>query len=185
MFEMVFTRKWESAHRFIAGENASTLCSQPHGHTWQVEARLVTKSPVVLDANTNTVVLFQKAKQRWHQFIDNSVDHSFMFNHQDPLLSFMLKENPQGRHMVFPGDPTTEMIAVAFKAKLESTLKDENLPLTCSSLRIQETQTNAIVFSGLSEEVLKLPGDPLHFWWNRADMTFNDLGRFQNGYPTA
>lgn len=182
MFEMVFNRKWESAHRFIAGENASTLCSQPHGHSWSVEVRLVSKQPVQLNKNSNTIVLFQKAKKRWHDFIDNSVDHCFMFNHKDPMLDFMKKENPTGRHMVFPGDPTTEIISVAFKAKIEAILESEALPLLCSSIRIQETQTNAITFSGNTREVLNLPGDHLQYWWNRPDMSYNDLDRFETGY---
>ncbi len=182
MFEMVFTRKWESAHRFIEGENANTLCSQPHGHTWNVEVRLTTQTPVSLNTETNTIVLFGKVKKRWHEFIDTCVDHSFMFNHRDPLLEFMKKENPLGRHFVFPGDPTTEIIAVTFKAKIEALLQDEGLPLNCASIRVQETQTNAVIFSGNPAEVLNLPGPKSQYWWHRADMSFNDLETCLAGY---
>lgn len=173
--EIEFKRKWEAAHRLIEGENRKTTCVQPHGHTWWVSVCLSSKQPRLLNHSTNTLILFEKAKKNWHEWIDNHVDHSFMYNAKDPLLNFMLKDNPEGRHLVLPGDPTTEMIAVSFMAKFSSFLHEADPDLYCTSISINETLTNTVRFSGNPHEHLPISKDPLAHWWNRADMSINDL----------
>jgi 6-pyruvoyltetrahydropterin/6-carboxytetrahydropterin synthase len=181
MFELVFNRKWEAAHRFIEGENKQVPCSQPHGHTWEVNVALSPITLVILNKTTNTIVLFEKVKKRWHAFIDTSFDHGFFFNHRDPMLEFILKENPQGRHIAIPGDPTTEIISVLMKSKLESFLKADALPLKCTRVQVIETRTNSVTFTGAPSEVLQMPNG--NYWWNRADNTTHDLESLPNGYP--
>jgi len=174
--EIQFTRKFEAAHRFIEGENKGSICSQPHGHTWYVTVTLGTKTPKLMNQTTNTIIPFEKAKKKWKEWIDHCVDHAFFFNVRDPLLEFMLKENPKGRHLIMPGDPTTEMVAATFKAKFENFLQEIDSNLICTEIHIQETETNAIRFNGNSQE--HLPPDfttPKTFWWNRADLSINDL----------
>src|SRR5690606_333773 len=102
MMVMKFQRKWEGAHRLIEGRNANTKCSQPHGHTWNVIVTLALRIPAPLNGADNVMVPFERAKTTWHKWIDEHVDHSFFFNHRDPLLEFMLKANPGGRHVVMP-----------------------------------------------------------------------------------
>lgn len=169
--EMRFRRKFEAAHRFVAGENAGTLCSQPHGHTWFVTVTLGYRTPKNLNGFTNTLLPFEVAKKKWHEWIDKHVDHCFMYNSQDPLLEFMLKENPKGRHLVVQGDPTTEVIAATFKSKFQTFLNEIDTNLVCTNIIIDETQTNSISFSGNPAE--HLPSGT--FWWNRADFSTNDL----------
>ncbi len=170
--KMIFRRKFEAAHRFIEGENANSLCSQPHGHTWSVEVEIEAKNPKPLDGKENMISAFEKVKKHWHKWIDNSVDHAFFYNHRDPLLEFMRKENPQGRHLVVAGDPTTEVLCAAFKAKLESILKQYNPDLICSKFTLHETQTNSISLSGDPKEHLPQGKD---FWWIRADSSISDF----------
>lgn len=170
--EMKFRRKWEGAHRFI--ENGSTVCSQPHGHTWNVEAVVTLPETFKMDLRSNVYAQFSTLKSKWHTWIDDHVDHSFMYNSKDPLLEFMLKDNPAGRHLVMMGDPTTEMVALCFKSKFQAFLDELNLGVTCSKITIEETKTNSISFDGNPH--LHLP-EGAQYWWNRADMSINDLGR--------
>ncbi len=175
MLEIQFRRKFEAAHRFIEGENRSSICHQPHGHTWFVTVTLASKEPKTLNLSTNTLVPFKKAKQKWHDWIDNHVDHSFMFNEKDHLLEFMLKDNPNGRHLVMPGDPTTEMVAMTFMSKFNQFLYEVDPNLYCTSIVIDETQTNTVRFNGNPQEHLPQSQNPNDFWWNRADLSINNL----------
>lgn len=163
------SRKWEGSHRLISGVNKGTLCSLPHGHTWKVTAFFEAIAPFNLDGHSNVLILFSDLKKRWHHWIDNHIDHSIFLNSTDPLISFLQKENPQSRIVVTPGDPTTEMIACLFKAKLESFILDENFQVLCRQIHIQETATNAVTYAGNPKETLssiKFDGPK---WWNQAD----------------
>ena len=182
MFEMIFRRKWEAAHRFIEEENRTTLCTQPHGHTWRVEVRLVSPTPRLMDGKSNTVELFHTVKEKWHSFIDQTLDHAFMVNHHDSLLPVLRKENPNGRFVVTPGDPTTEMLAALFKSKLDAVLASTGKNLVCSDLTIHETETNSIRFLGNPKEVLPLISNLKNPWWTRADLTGHDLETTSEGY---
>jgi 6-pyruvoyltetrahydropterin/6-carboxytetrahydropterin synthase len=172
----VFFRKFEAGHRLVEGENGKTICAQPHGHTWNVRAFMEPIKDKVLDQKENTFGLFSKIKGDWHRFIDNHIDHSFLFNSNDPLLQFMIKDLPCGRHVTVPGDPTTEMVSVLLKSKLQAILKASDLGLQCYKLELFETQTNGIICEG--DPSVHLPKDPTGntYWWNRADMSTNDLG---------
>ncbi len=172
--EIIFRRKWEAAHRFVEDANRQSKCAQPHGHTWNIEVVLFKETPA-LTADTNMLVTFETAKKKWHEWIDEHVDHSFKLNAKDPMIGFIRKDNPEGRLLITPGDPTTEILTVLFKAKLEAFLKVDNLGLNCKSVKIDETMTNSIVFSGATDKYL--PTDPTGtaYWWNRADYTTHDL----------
>ena len=186
MMAMVFRRKWEAAHRLVEGVNQNTLCSQPHGHTWQVEVEIVERSERTLDGAANVVAPFQEVKGLWHEWIDNHVDHGFFFNARDPLLHFILEQNPRGRHIVMPGDPTTEVIAATFFIKLSRFLASSQPLLQLRKLTIHETQTNSISIEGNAERFLPEVARDLTVrtmrdsnfsgvWWARADMSTHDL----------
>ncbi len=173
--EIQFTRKFEAAHRFIEGYSKQTVCGQPHGHTWHATVTLTYNTPKIMNLSTNMLIPYKLAKAKWSEWIDNAVDHSFMFNERDPLLEFILKDNPTGRHLVMPGDPTTEMVALTFKSKYENFLKEVDPNLVCTEILIQETQTNAIRFQGNSQEHLPKEKPLDQYWWNRSDLSINDL----------
>ncbi|MCB0348703.1 MAG: 6-carboxytetrahydropterin synthase [Bdellovibrionales bacterium] len=172
--EIIFRRKWEAAHRFVEDANRASKCAQPHGHTWNIEVTL-SKEVASLHPDTNILVTFETAKKKWHEWIDEHVDHSLMINAKDPLVAFMRVDNPNGRLLVTPGDPTTEILSILFKAKLEAFLKSDGLDLYCKHIKIDETMTNSVAFSGSVDNYL--PSDPSGsaYWWNRPDFSTHDL----------
>ncbi len=170
MFTLSFTRRYSMAHRLIAG--ASSKCSVPHGHNEVVTVHLEAIEAMSLDLQANMVVEFQQAKLVWHQWIDEHVDHAFQISNTDPLLYYFKAEEPDKlqRLLITPGDPSTEMLAVCFKAKLQCFLELQSLPLQCHSVEVAETPTNAVTFNGDPSWHLPAQG-----WWNRADMSINDF----------
>lgn len=176
MFSLVFRRRFAMAHRLISG--ASEKCRVPHGHNETVAATLIAAEPARLDGSANMVEPFERAKKQWHRWIDSAVDHAFQLSDRDPLLAYFLAEEPEmaPRLLVCPGDPTTELLAACFKAKLDAFLAAEGGRLRCVEIAIEETPTNMVVFAG--DPALVLParaeGGPAP-WWRRADMTINDL----------
>jgi 6-pyruvoyltetrahydropterin/6-carboxytetrahydropterin synthase len=174
VFELVFTRRYAMAHR-LRGD-PSGRCAVPHGHNEIVTARLVPLRTAPLDGSGNMVEPFERAKQRWHGWIDEAVDHAFQLGEEDPLIAWFAQHEPQRlpRLLITPGDPTTELLAVLLKAKLEAFLAAEGGRLACAGIAIEETPTNTVVFSGAVAEALPA-GLGGHRWWGRADASINDL----------
>jgi 6-pyruvoyltetrahydropterin/6-carboxytetrahydropterin synthase len=174
MFELVFTRRYAMAHRLRS--DPSGRCAVPHGHNELVTARLVPSNSARLDGEANMVEPFERAKQRWHGWIDEQVDHAFQLGDGDPLIEYFATNEPHRmeRLLVTPGDPTTELLAVLFKAKLASFLAAEGGRLACGSIAIEETPTNQVVFHGDPCDALPAGMGTGH-WWDRADSSINDL----------
>jgi 6-pyruvoyltetrahydropterin/6-carboxytetrahydropterin synthase len=177
MFGLVFTRRYSMAHRLIA--DAGGKCAVPHGHNERVTVRLEAGEARRLDGVRNMVEPFETAKARWHRWIDQAVDHAFQLSDRDPLIDYFRDREP-GRlaHLLItPGDPSTEMLAACFKAKLTAFLEDDGGRLCCVDVRIEETPTNAVTFSGDPADFLpeSVAGDNRPAWWRRADMSINDL----------
>lgn len=173
MFSLVFTRRYSMAHRLIA--DPAGKCAIPHGHNEQVIARLRPVAPQRLDGGANMVVPFDRAKARWHRFVDDQVDHAFQLGAGDPMIDWFRVHEPQrlGRLLVTPGDPTTEMLAACLMAKLNAFLAADGNGLRCVELTVEETPTNAVTLAGDPAEVLPLQNGA--GWWSRADDSINDL----------
>lgn len=171
MFELVFRRRFAMAHRLLSG--GSEPCALPHGHTETVTVRLHATRPAPLDGQANMVEPFERAKARWHRWIDGHVDHALQLSAGDPLLGWFAAQEPGrlGHILVTPGDPTTELLACLFAAKLGAFLAADGGRLACAGLEIEETPTNTVAFAGDPLEVLPVR----HGWWRRADMSINDL----------
>ena len=60
MFELVFRKRFEAGHRLIEGDNRKTICSQPHGHSWNIEVYLSCLEKRTLDHKENTLILFSE-----------------------------------------------------------------------------------------------------------------------------
>jgi 6-pyruvoyltetrahydropterin/6-carboxytetrahydropterin synthase len=161
------------AHRLIA--DAHSKCAIPHGHNEQVIARLQPVAPQRLDGGANMVVPFDRAKARWHRFVDDQVDHAFQLGARDPMIDWFRAHEPQrlGRLLVTPGDPTTEMLAACLMTKLNAFLAADGTVLRCVELTVEETPTNAVTLTGDPAEVL--PAHDRGGWWSRADDSINDL----------
>ncbi|TCZ63521.1 6-pyruvoyl trahydropterin synthase family protein [Roseicella aquatilis] len=172
MFELVFSRRFSMAHRLIAG--AAEPCAIPHGHNEVVTVRLRAAVPMPLDGHANMVEPFERAKSRWHGWIDGCVDHALQLSAADPLLGWFRAQEPHrlSRILVTPGDPTTEMLAALFMAKLNAFLAADGGRLACVHLAIEETPTNTVTFAGDPLGVLPVRDG----WWRRPDSSINDLG---------
>jgi 6-pyruvoyltetrahydropterin/6-carboxytetrahydropterin synthase len=177
MFGLVFTRRYSMAHRLRAGGSAK--CAVPHGHNELVVAKLEATSARRLDGSSNLVELFEVAKARWHAWVDDQVDHSFHLSEGDPLIAYFREREPEQlpRLLVTPGDPTTEFLAVCFMSKLNAFLADDGGRLRCVEVRIEETPTNTVMFTGEPADFLPdRPGSGNRPpWWRRPDMSINDL----------
>ena len=181
MFSLVFSRRFAMAHRLLADAPSVAgggKCATPHGHNETVVVTLRALNPVKLDGGRNMVESFETAKATWHRWIDEQVDHAFQLGAGDPLLDFFKQHEPARlpRLLITPGDPTTEVLACCFMAKLNAFLAVEGGRLACVQVAIEETPTNTVVFEGDPYAALGLAHAP-EFWWCRADMSMNDLDR--------
>ncbi|GBR54196.1 hypothetical protein AA106555_1591 [Neokomagataea thailandica NBRC 106555] len=174
--ELVFTRRFSMGHRLISG--SSERCAMVHGHNEYVTIRLKAMQPARLDGQQNVIVPFAEAKTRWHNFIDNIVDHALQLSEQDPLLNWFQTNEPERakRIIVTPGDPTTELMAALLLAKLNAFLAADGGKLCALGIELQETPTNTVRLDGSPDAFLPTSGRPAaQCWWHRADLTISDL----------
>jgi len=159
------------AHRLTSG--AAPRCGVPHGHDEVVTVEIAAKSETGLDPATNMLAEFGAVKRRWFDWIDGAVDHSFHLCDTDPLIDYFRENEVEilPRLLITPGDPTTEIRAACYMTKLNAFLAEDQPELHCVKVQIDETPTNAVVFSGVAESLLP-DGD---HWWARADGSINDL----------
>ncbi len=168
-----FSRRYSMGHRLTSG--AAPNCRVPHGHDEVVTVDIASASNAGLDPETHMLVEFEQAKGRWFEWIDGAVDHSFHIGDGDPLVRYFRDREPAlvGRLLVTPGDPTTELRAACYFAKLNAFLAAGEEALVCTRVQIQETPTNAVEFAPRDTARFLRPGDA--HWWHRADMSINDL----------
>jgi 6-pyruvoyltetrahydropterin/6-carboxytetrahydropterin synthase len=175
-FSLVFTRRFSMAHRLLA--SGSDKCAVPHGHNELVVATLQATEGRRLDGASNMVEPFERAKARWHRWVDDAVDHALQLSDCDPLINWFRDHEPErlSRLLVTPGDPTTELLAALFMAKIGTFLESDGDRLRCVEIKIEETPTNSVIFSGDPADVLPRRADRAP-WWRRADMAINELDR--------
>jgi 6-pyruvoyltetrahydropterin/6-carboxytetrahydropterin synthase len=179
MFSLVFTRRYSMAHRLMA--DATSKCAVPHGHNELVTVTLQATAARRLDGAANMVEPFEIAKTHWHRWIDEEVDHALQLSDRDPLIGYFREHEPErlARLLVTPGDPTTELLAACFMAKLNAFLERDSSGLRCVEVAVEETPTNTVTFAGDPADVL--PERPAAGnradWWSRADSSINDLDR--------
>ena len=168
-YTLEFNYRFEAAHRFT--DSCAESCATPHGHTWHAKAEFFAAEEHL--GRGEMVMEFSKLKSSWKAFIDGTVDHSFMHHFRDPILPSLREFIPGFRGLPFPGDPTTEMIAALFFAKLETMHRaliggEIIVPV---GVTIQETPTNSVSFRGGgagSRLVERLDRD-FDGWWRDMD----------------
>lgn len=182
MHEMVFTRRFSMAHRLMSDK--SPKCQNVHGHNVEVKvyigaaqwlpAAWIKDPHRKLDLDVNMIEEFGAAKKLWHTWIDEYVDHGIQLNQNDTEFRDLIQRLvPHTRMLLTPGDPTMELCCVAFMAKCNAFLmKEHKGTLKCNKIILVETPTNTVTFDGNPHDHLS---DSQDFWWNRADMTANDL----------
>jgi len=175
MVNVHFTRRYAMAHRLIEG--TSEKCAVPHGHNERVTVELEPLAPFRL-GGANAIAPFETLKATWHGWIDGAVDHALQLNAADPLIAWFAAHEPKrlARIMVFPGDPTTEALAILMFAKLSAFLAAEAAPFRLARLSVEETPTNRVSVDGAFMAGLDLPVDG---WFRRADRSINDFPHTQ------
>jgi len=169
MPNLIFTRRFSMAHRLLSDK--SIKCQNIHGHNIYIKWSVSTRLNFKFDFNENMANSFGELKKRVHEWIDYHVDHSTFLNVRDPLLGWTKENIPNAKVLVFPGDPTTEMIAAAFYNKISCFMQDfSNIEL--DSVEIEETPTNT-VFTTSSFNLVNDKYENYDNWW------FN-----QNDYST-
>lgn len=167
-----FTRRYAMAHRLRT--DPSSKCAIPHGHNEIVSIRLAPRATFRF-SGSNIAAPFEAVKRRWHQWIDDHVDHTLMLDEADPLVGYFRENEPERlpRIMTFPGDPTTEALAACFFLKGAAFLAHEDLPFEMEAVRVEETPTNAVILTlgEFDPENCGLDGDR---WPRRADMSISD-----------
>jgi 6-pyruvoyltetrahydropterin/6-carboxytetrahydropterin synthase len=169
-YSLSFKYRFEAAHRFTL--SCADSCATPHGHTWYAEALFEAGES---DLGPDDMVMeFAALKGAWKSFIQKTVDHSFLHHHEDPILPALRQAIPSFRGLPFPGDPTTELVAALFFAKLRA--MHQAIPgsekIHPVGVFIQETPTNAITFrapnAGRSTLLEKIDSR-FDGWWNSPE----------------
>lgn len=173
MAALEFTRRYAMAHRLLATH--SSQCAIPHGHNEFVSVRLDPLAPFQF-SQTNAAASFELVKRRWHQWIDECVDHTLHLGEDDPLIGYFREREPARlkQIMTFQGDPTTEALAACFWLKLSAFVADEKLPFIVREVRIEETPTNTVVLTRDVFDAGKC-GLRQQAWPRREDMSINDF----------
>ncbi|HYD87217.1 MAG TPA: 6-carboxytetrahydropterin synthase [Vitreimonas sp.] len=173
MATLEFTRRYAMAHRLLMAKSGK--CAIPHGHNEFVTVRLEPVTPFRFSA-TNAAAPFEKIKRRWHNWIDEHVDHALHLAETDPLLGYFREREPQrlSQIMTFQGDPTTEALAACFWLKLSAFLADDGLPFSLAEVRIEETPTNTVALDRAVFDPADCGLRPGAWPW-RADMSINDF----------
>lgn len=174
--ELRFKYRFEAAHRFT--QSSSPSCMTPHGHTWYATLHL--QSHVGLNAN-DMAVEFQQLKGAWKDLITNVFDHSFMCNAADPLIEPLLDVHGGARLILFPGDPTTELISLLMFSKAEQFISSSPWKgqISVSGITIDETPTNSIHCDRAfyKENINRYATHS--GWWTTAESTARNCTRVQ------
>lgn len=173
MAALEFTRRYAMAHRLRATQSAK--CAIPHGHNEFVTVRLVPTEKFTFTAQ-NSAAPFERIKRRWHEWIDEHVDHALHLGEDDPLIGYFREREPAllRQIMTFQGDPTTEALAACFFLKLSAFIVDDGLPFTLREVSVEETPTNTVVISRDNFDPAAC-GLRAGAWPWRANMSINDF----------
>ena len=127
----VCTRRLEfdAGHRLVKHESK---CAHPHGHRYVVE---VTCGAAALD-EVGRVIDFGAIKAIVGTFIDDNLDHAFIFNQED--REEISRYSAKGyKHWVMPCEPSAENLAAFLFRVSQELLGDEGIVVM--HVRIFET----------------------------------------------
>ncbi len=146
-----FTRKFETAHRFL--NSCEDSCMSPHGHTWWVTWKY--KIPNPIDKKTGFFLPYSDLKSNFTELLKNSIDHAILLNEDDPLVEDLLKVHPKCRMVLFPCDPTTEALAYQFLKHIIAYAWEYATEDWEYAIKIQETPVNAVEIDFVTKENFK------------------------------
>lgn len=164
--KLSFRYRFEAAHRFTRA--ASPQCMTPHGHSWYASLIFETTSGS-LDSS-DMAAEFKGLKSAWKKFIGETADHSFFHKWDDPILEALKQNIPEFRGLAFPGDPTTEMVAVLFLRKAQNW---QYPGVKVTGVKIEETPSNHLEVHIDDPIFLNLTKKLEHSdqaWWETEDI---------------
>lgn len=112
--------EFDAGHRLLRHEGK---CRNIHGHRYAVEVTCALREEQVLD-DVGRVVDFGVIKGVFGKWLDDTVDHGFLFHIQDPLGPTFIAA---GKHVAVPWEPTAENLASWFLREAASQLDNERL----------------------------------------------------------
>ena len=165
---MEFTYRFEAAHRFLKSQ--SVPCMTPHGHTWFATMGVSYRGRE-LDSSQMSVE-FSQVKKHWKELIQDTFDHSYLHNINDPVVEVLGNEGNNPRLIPFPGDPTTELISLFMFNKMNKILSASKLNpiVSVEFIKLQETPTNSITCTRVfyEDEIQNIKD--YTGWWERLDI---------------
>lgn len=170
-----FRYRFEAAHRFLKSD--SKACMTPHGHTWHATLGL---SFIGSELNSSQMTVeFSELKKHWKQLIQGTFDHSYMHNINDPIVEVLRGDSSEYRLIPFPGDPTTELIALFLFQKMNILINQSNLKnsVQVDSIAVEETPTNKIICDRdfFIKEFSRYKSH--QGWWNSSEIADRSFGQ--------
>ena len=130
-------------------------------------------------------VEFSSIKKDWKKLIQETFDHSFMHNINDPIIEVLENSKVETRLIPFPGDPTTEIIALFMFQKMDIILTQPVFRdmIHVKAVKLQETATNTVVCDRRFFEKQMPLFKKYKGWWlspNTEDRSFDVIRSFSN-----
>lgn len=160
MLTLSFRYRFEAGHRLCLSQESR--CTTPHGHSWHATVHLEAQA-IGTDGKVED---FDRLKHPWKTFLQETVDHSFLYHHQDPILEGFQEHIPEMRGLPCPSDPTTENVAKLFYEKAVALYARAFPSLRVHSVTVEETVVNHVTYSPSKEDC-----EPSAFtgWWRSDD----------------
>lgn len=169
-----FRYRFEAAHRFLNSD--SKTCMTPHGHTW-FATLFLDFIGTALNSSQMTVE-FSELKKPWRQLIQETFDHSYMHNIKDSVAEMLRSESSEYRFIPFPGDPTTELIALFMFQKMQTVLSTTQLKglVQINAIALEETPTNKVICdrSFFLDQISRY--QDAKSWWNSSNIADRSFG---------
>ena len=145
---MLITKEilWTMGHRV---PNHKSVCHNLHGHTYKahitLEGKVIQKEGI---SDEGMVIDFSDIKTISKNFIDNMLDHGFMFYEGDEVMKEFFTKHPELKFIKVPFIPTAENIAKWLFTELRGKFVDKyNTQLKLKSITIWETPTSIVRYS--------------------------------------
>jgi len=133
-------------HRITFHDSA---CRNAHGHRWiafiTLEGDVIEKQH---DSSTGMVMDFKYIKKIAKTFIDNKLDHWFLWYEWDEIMKKFYTDNPDMKNLKCSFMPTAENIAKWLFEQLETLFIDtywNNLRL--KEIKLYETPTSYVIYT--------------------------------------
>lgn len=139
------TIEWDMGHRI---PNHKSKCKNLHGHRYKAE--IILQGELINSegaSNEGMVMDFSDIKKIAQKFVEEPLDHSFMFYDKDKILLKFFESNPIFKSIPVPFIPTAENIAEWMFKIVESKLNNkQKTNLKLSAVKLWETPNSYVIY---------------------------------------